>query len=243
MQLKIFVPVVFVVLLSMLVFAIHTAETRYSVEQTDIEQRNILHSANRFGIDYVQPLGGFGLKGASRGSFGFKGEEEGASILKSNAFISRGRDPTKISNYYLSARGYRVINTYVELDPVGLELTSRPQINGTPKGFARIVSERPDGLYLPQATVLLRTQDLMSLNPLFIYEAWLVDEDTGTFMSLGLFQPSTLSRISDLKYTSMVPLDSFENIIVTTEPFPDDDPRPGQTILVGEIKENMVRTS
>jgi len=239
---KLSLGIVFLFLLSSLVVAIHTQETRYAVEQTTIEQRNILFTENRFGQEYVKPLGGYGSKGASRGSFGEKGEEEGASLLKSNAFIPRGRDPSKISNYYISARGYRIINTYVELKPTDLELTSRPQINGTPQGHARVISTKPDDVYMIEGTVLLRTKDLPPLAPNFIYEAWLVDEDTGTSMSLGIFQPSTIGRIASLKYNVVTPLDAFESIIVTTEPFPDEDPRPGPVVLAGDIKEKVVRS-
>jgi hypothetical protein len=228
--------------LSSLVFAIHTPETRYSVEQTLIEQRDIYFTQNRFGQGYVKPLGGYGKEGASAGSYGRKGAEEGASTLATNAFIPRGRDPSKISNYYSSARGYQIIDEYVELEPVGIELTSRPQINGTPKGYARVISMKHNQLYLPQATVVLRVRDLVPISPDYIYEAWLVDEDTATSLSLGIFQPSEISRVANIEYKNSIPLDAFESIVVTTEPFPDENPGPGQVVLAGNIKQKIVRT-
>lgn len=228
-------------LFSSAVIAIHTPETRYSVEQTTIEQRNILQSENRFGQEFVQPFGGFGMKGASRGGYGAKGEEEGASNLKSNAFIPQGRTPGRISNSALHARGYQIINTYVELKPTDLKLVERPQITGQPQGFARIVSIRPNQIGLIETTVLLRTKDLPNVQNSWLYEAWLLDEDTGSSMSLGLFQPSTIGRIATLDYKSKTPIDMFESIVVSVEPFPDDDPGQGQIVLVGEIKEKITR--
>ena len=236
------VGVVLLVLLSSLVVGIHTAETRYAVEQTTIEQRNIVFSDNRYAQGYVRPFGGFGAKGASRGSFGFKGEEEGASNLPYNAFIPRGRDPSKISNVYASARGYQVINTYVELKPVELQLTSRPQINGTPQGYARLIFRKPHDVGIPETNVFLRTRDLPALAPDFLYQAWLVDEDTGTSASIGMFQPSAISRITTLDYKSTVPLAPFDTIIVTAEPYPDDNPLPSQVILSASLKPKKVRS-
>lgn len=235
------VGIVLALALSSFVLAIHTPETRYSVDQTTIEQRNIYHSENRYGIGYVKPLGGYGMKGASSGSLGFTGVEEGAKTLATNSFIARGRNPGAISNYYASARGYQITNKYVELASASGLLTMRPQINGTPEGHVRIISKKPNQLYLPQLTVLLRTRDLVPLSPGYIYEAWLVDEDTAYSMSLGIFQPSEIGRIGTLSHISTHSADPFESIIVTTEPFPDTDPRPGQVVLAGDLKPKVVR--
>jgi hypothetical protein len=239
------VGIVFVLLLSSAALAIktgYTAETRYATEQTTIVPRDIVFSSNRYWQTYVKPYGGFGEKGASRGSFGAKGEEEGASNLATNDFISRGRDPSKISNSYSSARGYHIVNKYVELDPVELAYASRPQINVTPKGYSRIISMNPYGTGLTEGTVYLRTKDLPPLAPLYLYEAWLADEDTGFAMSIGMFQPASIGRITSIDYLSVTPLDAFDCIMVTVEPFPDDNPLPGQIILEGSLKGNIVRS-
>lgn len=239
---KTLLVMVLALLLAPSMLAIHTPETRYSVEQTTIEQRNIYFTENRYGQGYVRPFGGFGRKGASQGSFGKEGAEEAASNLPYNTYIKRGRNPGTISNYYQSARGYRIINTYVKLSPTDIELITRPQINSTPQGHARIISNRPHDVGLTTATVVLRTKDLPPLRPDYIYESWLVDEDTGTSMSLGIFQPDAIGRVATLNYKSVTPLDPFESIIVTIEPFPDENPGPSQVILAGEIKEKVVRS-
>ncbi len=237
---KLWVGIVLLVIFSIAVVAIHTAETRYTVDPPTAEKRDIVTIENRYGVGYVNPLGGFGAKGASRGSFGFKGGEEGASVLATNSFIVRGRSPAKISNSYASARGYRIINKYVKLESVTNTVVYRPQINGTPEGHARVISNRPQGNYLTVGTVVMRTRDLPKLDG-FVYETWLVDEDTGYYMSLGIFLTSQIGRIGTFKYKSSTAFDPFENIVVTIEPFPDKDPSPGPIVLSGLIEENIVR--
>ncbi len=231
--------VLFVALCSA-VIAIHTPETRYSVEQTTIEQRGIVHSENRYGILYTKPVGGYGEKGASQGSFGEKGGEEGASNLPFNDFIARGSDPKKISNIYASARGYQIINEYVKLEPAGGRLTLRPQINGTPSGDARVVYKKPNEIHWPTTTVYLRTKDLPPLKPLHIYEAWLLDEDTGFAQSIGIFQPSGIGRIATLEYSSTIALTPYDALMVTVEPYPDSNPGPGEAVLLGSLQNRLV---
>ncbi len=239
---KLVLGIVILLVMSAVVIATqtgYTAETRYSWYQSTIVPRDIVFSSNRYWMDYVKPYGGYGAKGASRGSFGMKGEEEGASNLPYNDFIPRGSDPSAISNYYASARGYHIVNKYVELESVDLGLVSRPQINGTPKGYARVVNIKDNGVGFPVATVFFRTKDLPPLAPEYLYELWLTDEDTGYAMSLGLFQPVQVGRVVSLDYESVVPVWPFDSMMVTIEPFPDDNPMPGQVILSGLLKEGV----
>jgi hypothetical protein len=235
MHKQVAVGIVLFVLLSALVVAIHTPETRYSFDQPTVEQRDIVFTQNRLGQNYVRPFGGFGQTGASKGSMGMTGVEEGASNLATNSFIYQGRTPGRISNMLESMRGYRIVNKYVQLDPLNLELSSRPQINGTPQGYARIISRKTNDVIVTEGIVMLRTKDLPPVNPDYLYEAWLVDEDTGYAMTLGLFQAGTIGRTATLSYKSMTPLDPFDTIMVTVEPFPDDNPMPGQVVITGSL--------
>ncbi|MEM4247301.1 MAG: anti-sigma factor [Candidatus Woesearchaeota archaeon] len=240
---KLCLGIVIVLLLSFVSFATqvgYTAETRYAYNSSVSVKRDIVFSSNRYGIGYVKPYGGYGAQGASRGSFGMKGEEEGASNLPYNDWIPRGSDPSRISNYYASARGYHIVNKYVELSSADLSLVSRPQINGSPAGYARVVSIKPYQLGIPQGTVYFRTKDLPPLAPDYIYEAWLVDEDSGYSMSLGLFQPAGIGRVTSLEYSVITPLLPFDSMMVTVEPFPDNNPLPGFVILEGVLKEGTV---
>ncbi len=66
-----------------------------------------------------------------------------------------------------------------------------------------------------------------------IYEAWLVDIDTGYQLSLGLF---TVDQDGDERMTWSHPsyANNYDMVVVTKEPYPDDDPRPsGDVVLVG----------
>lgn len=66
-----------------------------------------------------------------------------------------------------------------------------------------------------------------------IYEAWLVDVDTGYTYSLGLFlvDQDGYARFS---YTVDNYADPYDMIVVTKEIYPDNDPRPnGEIVLVG----------
>jgi hypothetical protein len=66
-----------------------------------------------------------------------------------------------------------------------------------------------------------------------IYEAWLVDKETGYQHSLGLFlvDQDGYARYS---FSSDNYADPYDMIVVTKEEYPDNDPRPsGEVILVG----------
>jgi hypothetical protein len=217
----------------------YTSETRYTTSPSISVKRDIVFSSNRYGMTYIKPYGGFGAKAASRGSFGMKDAEAGAANLPYGDWIPQGRDPGHISNYYSSARGYTIMNKYVDLAPLDLSLVSRPQINGTPAGYARVISIKDQGVGIPVGTVYLRTKDLPPIAPDFIYEAWLIDEETGYSMSIGLFQPAGIGRVTSLDYQISGPLTSFDSIIVTVEPFPDTNPGPGMAILQGPLKEGV----
>ncbi len=241
---KLGLGIVVLLLVSSIAFAIqtgYTSETRYTVSPGPTVARDIVFSSNRYGQSYFWPYGGFGAKSASRGSFGMKGAEEGASVLATNAYIPRGRDPTKISNYYASARGYHIVDEYVELGTADLTLISRPQINGTPNGYARVISIAGADSPIPGGTVYLRTRNLPPLAPEYLYEAWLVDEDSGYSMSMGLFQPAGIGRVTSLDYEVITPLWPFDSIMVTVEPFPDMNPSPGPIVVIGSLK-NGVRS-
>jgi hypothetical protein len=239
---KMVLGIVILLLMSYVSFATqvgYTAETRYSVSPSISVKRDIVFSSNRYGMTYVKPYGGFGAKAASRGSFGSKGEEEGPSNLPYNDWIPQGSDPGHISNYYASARGYHIVNEYIELTSIDLSLVTRPQINGTPKGYARVISIKPYQVGIPQGTVFFRTKDLPPIAPDFIYEVWLVDEDTGYSASIGFFQPAGIGRVTSLQYTITTPLWPFDSMMVTIEPFPDDNPTPGMPVLQGMLKEGI----
>lgn len=241
MRAKLAITAIIALLVIGLVTAIHTQETRYGVEQTTIEQRNILFRENKlFRRDepsYVKPFGGFGFKGASRASFGLKGEEESFSNLATNAFRAQGRNPARYaSNFYRSTRGTPTIDQAVKLSPVTGSLVARPQITTQITGVARILSQNVRELRIPRTTVFLRTRGLPLLEGSQLYEAWLIDEDTGYAQSMGLFYPKAIGRTTSLTWEFQGLANRFETIAVSVEPYPDPDPSPsGNFVLTGNL--------
>ncbi len=66
-----------------------------------------------------------------------------------------------------------------------------------------------------------------------IYEAWLVDLDTGFQQSQGLFLVDQDGYVR-FSFQSSHYASPYEMIVVTKEEYPDDDPRPnGEVVLVG----------
>lgn len=66
-----------------------------------------------------------------------------------------------------------------------------------------------------------------------IYEAWLVDLDTGYQLSLGLF---TVDQDGGARFSfaSDNYVNPYDMVVITKEPYPDDDPRPsGDVVLLG----------
>jgi len=66
-----------------------------------------------------------------------------------------------------------------------------------------------------------------------IYEAWLVDQDTGYQLSLGLFIVDQ-DGYTKFSFGSDNYANPYDMVVVTKEPYPDEDPRPsGDVMLVG----------
>ena len=83
-------------------------------------------------------------------------------------------------------------------------------------------------------TVRITTKDLPYLGRGGLYEAWLVDQESNYKQSIGVFQ-SLLSGQTVLTYTIQDDLSAVDLVVITKEPFPDRDPRPGKTVLLGEL--------
>jgi len=225
-----------VVILSAIVIAVHTPETRYGLNPTETEQRTIY-----FGEDYEKPLGGFGLKAASRGNFGFKGTSSVEKNLPYNAFIARGRDPSRISNFDPNIRGYSKRNVYIELAPLQTGLILQNNFPTTSRGVARLISEIPDNVGPPQGTVALQVRDLLPITNEEVYEAWLVDENTGYVLSIGLLRPATYGTTT-LNFKTENFLHLYETIMVTKEPYPDNDKWPSDdVVLIGNIPQTRTK--
>ncbi len=66
-----------------------------------------------------------------------------------------------------------------------------------------------------------------------IYEAWLIDFDTGYQLSLGLFIVDA-DGYGKFSYITESYVNVYDAVVVTKEDYPDEDPRPsGDVVLVG----------
>lgn len=122
-----------------------------------------------------------------------------------------------------------------------------------PIGTARVYSveqyhRNPNS---PQAGVTIKVRNLESTydehKGAKLYEGWLVDEDTGYWLSVGMFytdnfgngrlNAGTVSIASMGEKQSLFhSIDAYDAIAVTLEPYPDADPRPsGNVDLYGKI--------
>ena len=93
--------------------------------------------------------------------------------------------------------------------------------------------ESSQSRYKNEMSGTIETQRLEDLDNDEMYEAWLVDLDTGYQLSLGLFMvDSDGHAIFSYKRPNYV--NPYDAVIVTKEQYPDDDPRPnGDVVLVG----------
>lgn len=212
-----------------------TPEVVYGIPNTTVGQRLIY-----FGEDKSWPIGGYGAKSASSGgtsgNYGAKGTTSTTSNIAWNDFIRRGRDPTHISNSDPRIRGYTIRDVVVDLEPVRDDWVFQNDFITRSKGTARIISDYDDvkGVDPPRTKVMMRVRDLPPLDKNQIYQAWLVDEDTGYPLSIGMFRAPLLG-ISELNFDASMSALIYDLLVVTVEPFPDTDLHPGALVLAGKI--------
>ncbi len=195
-----------------------------------------------FGQNYTKPYVGFGLKGASSGhggsavTYGRRGVREVDAPIAYSSFFRYGRNPGSISMVSAGMRGYEVVDAVVELEPVGFDYVAVNTIPAVPKGTARVLSTLTrKGGATPKGTVILQIANMPPLDAEEVYEAWLYDEESNYSMSIGLLKPQ-VSSMSRLAFNVDYNLESFDEIMVTKEFYPDLDPRPGKKILSGRIE-------
>jgi len=87
----------------------------------------------------------------------------------------------------------------------------------------------------PKSKVDINTKDLTPSADLHgVYEAWLVDLDTGYRNSLGTFT-AAYGGVGELQYDVNNYLDAYDIIEITAEPYDDSDVLPGPVVLVASI--------
>lgn len=93
--------------------------------------------------------------------------------------------------------------------------------------------ESSQSRYKNRMSGMVSTQNIEYLKNDEMYEAWLVDLDTGYQLSLGLFMVDQGGAVR-FSFGSDNYVNSYDLVVITKEPFPDDDPRPsGDVVLLG----------
>lgn len=230
-----------IIILTTLAYArVLTPQVVYGIPDTTVGQRLIY-----FGEGRTWPLASYGAKGAtsggSYGNFGAKGATSVSSNLAWNSFISRGRDPSRISNNDPRMRGYSIKDVVAELSPLDNDWVSQNGLITRTKGTARIISDYGDvkGVDPARTRVFLRVRDLPPLEEGQMYQVWLVDADTGYPLSIGMFK-GAMAGISELNFEAPMSAFIYDSIVITVEPFPDTDLHPGIPVLAGDIPQTRV---
>ncbi len=192
-----------------------------------------------FGMNYDRQFQNFGSKGPTSRitDTGAKSAFSSVFNIDTNTYSNQGRNPGKISNYDPNIRGYARVDKVVDLLPY--ESTQIIDVPVVSKGTARLLSfgnEYGAGLNqaYPKTQVFIHMKDILPLGEDQIYEAWLVDEQTGYTMSLGLMK-SGISLTSSLSYESRKKIDNYEVLMVTREAYPDIYPGPSSEIVFFSI--------
>ncbi|MBS3148505.1 anti-sigma factor [Candidatus Woesearchaeota archaeon] len=194
-----------------------------------------------FGEYYERQFVNFGSKGPSYRILNTGSTSAFSSVfnLDTNTYTNQGRNPGRISNFDPNMRGFARLDRSVDLLPFEGPNTIIQGQAVYGKGTARIVSVGDafgQGLNKagPRTQVFISVTDLPPIGEGLLYEAWLVDEDSGYSLSLGSLVPSVKLTFSGfIEFQRKVEM--FESVMVTVEQYPDFDPTPGEVVLWGDI--------
>jgi len=203
-----------------------------------------------FGAGYAREYVNYGAKGPTYRvtNTGSKSAYSATFNIDTNAVIPRGRSPKNLARYDPKIRGFNIIDEVVELLPYEPSQAQFSGFDTTPRGTARVVS-LGDIYGATLSDPFPRTQifiNLINLPPLgagyrgtplntgLVYEAWLVDDESEYAMSLGIFEYRS-GLTAQLRFENRFLADKFDELRVSVEPYPDNDPRPGEIILSGRI--------
>jgi len=102
-----------------------------------------------------------------------------------------------------------------------------------PRGTARVRSSTYYGY--PRGSFQLSIKDIPASERVGgLYEAWLVDEDSGYRLSMGTFTAS-LGGVGTLNHNMLNYLNEYDTVEITFEPYDDLDPLPGPIVLIGVL--------
>lgn len=158
------------------------------------------------------------------------------------------RSVKRITNYDPRVQPTGWEDTVTMSPPTAQPIVGRGYSERRPTGTARISSNSVLNQASPQGGVTIKVKGIV---PTYTqdkkYEGWLVDEDTGYWLSIGVFGTDEFGngRLNQATAIGGMPemhklyhsLDLYDGIAVTLERYPDSDPRPsGNVALYGKIK-------
>lgn len=164
-----------------------------------------------------------------------------AYTFETTDYVSRG-GPARITGYDPRINwGGPIeagrINTWAYLEPYEFDKGKGVGRGGYdpiyPRGTARVQSSVYYGY--PKGSVRIDVKDVPGTDEVNgVYEAWLVDEDSGYRLSLGSM---IALRGGVIQHTQVVDayFDAYDTIEITLEPLDDIDPTPGPIVLIGNI--------
>lgn len=83
----------------------------------------------------------------------------------------------------------------------------------------------------------LELEDIVA-DPGMLFEVWVVDVDTGSWLSLGAFEPNKQDKANLRINENVVNARIYDKIRITREYFNDIDPLPGDVALEGDIPDS-----
>lgn len=159
------------------------------------------------------------------------------------------RSSERVTNFDPRVQTYGWEET-VDLEPPGQQIITGESYSETrqPRGTGRVSSQNKFISGNPQAGATIKVRHLApTYNGNQRYEGWLIDEDTGYWLTFGVFATDHFGngRLNTATYSvGGMPekqkiyhsLELYDALAVTLEPYPDDDPRPSENVvLYGKI--------
>ncbi len=202
-----------------------------------------------FGDNYPRQFVNYGSKGPTYRVTNTGAKSAFSSIfnLDTNDYSNRGRDPSHISNFDPDVRGFARLDRSIDLLPYSpVEQLIGPNMV-LAKGTAHILStgdEYGAGLNKPspKSQIIIQMINLQPASEGYVYEAWLVDDETEYSLSMGLLK-SGQGLTGQMVWAINRLVHMFEHVMITKEPFPDPDPSPGEIVLIGDINKPRVDTT
>ena len=151
----------------------------------------------------------------------------------------------RVTNFDPRIQSFYSWNDVVSLEPPGAATVSVDGYNAhrQPRGSAYISTTRAYNPPTATGSISIKVKELdISQNYDTFFEAWLVDDETGYWLSLGLFNTDhfgngILNTFLPERQRLYHNLDAYDAVIVTREPYPDVDPRPtDDVVLYGRIE-------